>query len=134
MRRVRNVLVALVLLAFSTGFNTAQSATTLNDGKNRDRIKWLQPTLQGTTGLFNVYSAEGLRQGEFSFQGGASNYDRNPGNLDITNIPFTFTLGLHDRLEWSVGFLPWRRVRTIGSRRGGYYNETPFLRPGTGTS
>ncbi len=114
----------------------------------KSRIKWLQPTLQGTSGLFNVFSAENFRRGEFSLQFGVNNYDRAPGDLDITDFPVTFTLGLADRLEWSLGWIAQRRVDADNIRsfqtspRGpvrpthvnipptfpvGYYNGTPFL-------
>src|SRR3989442_5319228 len=44
----------------------------------KSRIKWLQPSLQGTSGLFDVFSAEGFRKGEFSLQFGGSNHDCSP--------------------------------------------------------
>ncbi|MBI3939198.1 MAG: PKD domain-containing protein [Acidobacteria bacterium] len=129
MRQVRMGSIPLVVWALCSCLSLAQSSATIEaeGGPNKDRIKWLQPTVNGTTGLFTVYSGEGLRKGEFSFMSGMTNYDRSPGNLDISNMPVTFTLGLHDRLEWSIGFLPWRKVRA-GAATQGYYNETPFLR------
>lgn len=126
MRQGRNVLIALVVLGLSAGFSAAQSTAASSGGDDKAKIKWLQPTLQGTTGLFEVYSGETLRKGEFSIQGGVSNYDRSPGNLDITVAPFSFTLGLADRVEWAIGWYPYKKVRAIGPLRG-YYNETPFL-------
>lgn len=116
----------------------------------KSRIKWLQPTIHGTTGLFDVFSAEGLRKGEFSLQLGYSNYDRDPGDLDISDFPVTFTLGLGDRVEWALGWNTQRRIDADDilfyqtSPRGpvrptrirneplsaspvAYYNGTPFL-------
>ncbi|MBI2821549.1 MAG: PKD domain-containing protein [Acidobacteria bacterium] len=129
MRQIRVVNVALVILALCWSLSLAQAPATIETAgsPHKSRIKWLQPTVQGSTGLFTIYSAEGLRRGEFSLMGGVSNYDRSPGNLDITNVPVAFTLGLHDRVEWAVGFYPYRMVRSVGPTQG-YYNETPFLK------
>ena len=142
----------------STPQTTSAAATgttvtaTLSTGGSpfKSRIKWLQPTIHGTTGLFNVFSAEGLRKGEFSLQLGYSNYDRDPGDLDISDFPVTFTLGLGDRVEWALGWNTQRRIEGDDilfyqtSPRGpvrptrirneplsaspiAYYNGTPFL-------
>jgi hypothetical protein len=134
--------------------SSAQATTTVTatiktaGSPYKSRIKWLQPSLQGTSGLFDVFSAEGFRKGEFSLQFGGTNYDRSPGDLDITDFPVTFTLGLADRLEWSLGWIAQRRVDAdnirsfqtspLGPVRPtrinispsfpvAYYNGTPFL-------
>lgn len=128
MRQVRVVSVALAVLTLCWCASLAQTGGTIETTGSpyKNRIKWLQPTLQGSTGLLTIFGAESLRKGEFSFEGGAENYDRNPGNLDITNVPFSFTLGLTDRVEWTVGLYAWRKVRS-GGGTGGYYTETPYL-------
>src|SRR3981081_3545078 len=38
----------------------------------------------GPTGLFTIYDGSTLRKGEFTFSFAFSNYDRDPGNADIT--------------------------------------------------
>lgn len=167
--RYSNARIGLIIFALYCDATTAQSpdpsqvnrqqsrvaaaatseATTIptTGSPYKGRIKWLQPSLQGTTGLFNTFSAEGLRKGEFSLQLGVSNYDRDPGDLDITDFPVAFTVGLADRLEWSLGWIaqrrvdadnirvfqtpPWGPVRptrlAVAGSPIGYYNQTPFL-------
>ena len=39
----------------------------------------------GPTGLFTIYDGSTLRKGEFTFSVAYSNYDRDPGNADITD-------------------------------------------------
>jgi hypothetical protein len=53
----------------------------------------------GPTGLFTIYDGQTLRKGEFTFSFAFSNYDRDPGNVDITDWPASFNLGLNDHLE-----------------------------------
>jgi hypothetical protein len=49
--------------------------------------------------LFTIYDGETLRRGEFTFSVSYSNYDRDPGNLDITEVPLSFNIGVNDHLE-----------------------------------
>jgi hypothetical protein len=53
----------------------------------------------GPTGLFTIYDGQTLRKGEFTFSVAFSNYDRDPGNVDITDWPASFNIGLNDHLE-----------------------------------
>ena len=53
----------------------------------------------GPTGLFTIYDGQTLRKGEFTFSVAYSNFDRDPGNVDITDHPLSFNLGLNDHLE-----------------------------------
>src|SRR6266404_8880969 len=53
----------------------------------------------GPTGLFTVYDGETLRKGEYTFSIAYSNFDRDPGNVDITEVPVSFNIGLSDHLE-----------------------------------
>lgn len=53
----------------------------------------------GPTGLFTIYDGQTLRKGEFSFSFAFSNYDRDPGNVDITDWPASFNVGLTDHIE-----------------------------------
>src|SRR5688500_20398925 len=51
----------------------------------------------GPTGLFTIYDGSTLRRGEFTFSIAYSNYDRDPGNVDIVDIPLSFNVGLNDQ-------------------------------------
>src|SRR5438132_7036798 len=53
----------------------------------------------GPTGLFTIYDGATLRKGEFTFSFAFSNYDRDPGNVDITDWPASFNVGLNEHLE-----------------------------------
>jgi len=53
----------------------------------------------GPTGLFTIYDGQTIRRGEYTFSIAYSNYDRDPGNVDITDVPLSFNVGLGDHLE-----------------------------------
>ena len=50
----------------------------------------------GATGLFTVWDADTIRRGEFTFSVAYSNYDRDPGNVDIVSTPLSFNVGLNE--------------------------------------
>src|ERR1051326_1606883 len=54
----------------------------------------------GPTGLFTIYDGQTLRKGEFTFSFAFSNYDRDPGNVDITDWPASFNVGFNDYFEF----------------------------------
>ncbi len=49
--------------------------------------------------FLSIYDGQTLRKGEFTFSAAYSNYDRDPGDVDISEIPISFQIGLSDRLE-----------------------------------
>jgi hypothetical protein len=53
----------------------------------------------GPTGLFTIYDGSTLRKGEFTFSIAYSNFDRDPGNVDIVDVPLSFNVGLNDHVE-----------------------------------
>jgi len=53
----------------------------------------------GPTGLFTIYDGSTLRRGEFTFSIAYSNFDRDPGNVDIVDVPLSFNIGLNDHIE-----------------------------------
>ncbi|MEQ1604755.1 MAG: hypothetical protein ABL999_07785 [Pyrinomonadaceae bacterium] len=53
----------------------------------------------GPTGLFTVYDSSTLRKGEYTLSASLSNYDRDPGNVDISSVPLSFQIGLSNRFE-----------------------------------
>src|SRR3954447_23189698 len=65
----------------------------------------------GPTGLFTVYDGQTLRRGEFTFSAAWSNYDRDPGDLDITEIPVSFQVGLTNRIELFFNTDAYRGVK-----------------------
>ena len=46
-----------------------------------------------------IYDGDTIRKGEFTFSVAYSNYDRDPGNVDIVDTPLSFNVGLNDHVE-----------------------------------
>ncbi len=87
------------------------------------------PTVQGGTGLFNTFSTRSLCRGEFNLAVFWNNFDRDPGDLDINQIPFNFTLGLTDRWEVWVDWITWQQTtsRNPFLLSGYQYSATRFF-------
>jgi hypothetical protein len=88
------------------------------DGNLAERQK--APTVLGGTGLFNTFSTRTLCAGEFNFALFWNNYDRDPGDIDINQVPFNFTVGLTNRWELWVNWVTWQQVTS----------DQPFLLSG----
>ncbi len=56
-------------------------------------------TIYGSTGLFTIFTADTLKKGEFAVTVGYHNYDRDPGDIDVSVNPVSFTMGVLDRWE-----------------------------------
>lgn len=76
-------------------------SVTLAQEKTIEPSYQVTPTVFGgsSTGLFNTLGTRTLKTGELTFGVFWNNYDRDPGDLDINQIPINFTLGLNDRWE-----------------------------------
>jgi len=81
----------------------------------------------GPTGLFTVYDGDTLRKGEYTFSVAYSNYDRDPGNADITSYPGSFQVGVTDNFEAFFSIEGYRAVK-INSPR----NLSSFYLPNSG--
>jgi flagellar motor protein MotB len=84
------------------------------------------PTVLGGTGLFNTFSTRTLCKGEFNFSIFWNNYDRDPGDIDINQVPFNITLGLTNRWEIWVNWVTWQQTtsRNPFLLSGYQYNAT----------
>jgi hypothetical protein len=117
---------ALIMLALVI----TMSAQTLRSDKDPRN---LAPTVGtggppgGPTGLFTVYDGQTLRRGEFTFSAAYSNFDRDPGNVDITEIPVSFQFGLTDYLELWFNTDAYRAVKVNSPR-----NLSSFYLPNSG--
>lgn len=89
-------------------FVTAAFAQEHHDGNLAERQK--APTVLGGTGLFNTFSTRTLCKGEFNFALFWNNYDRDPGDIDINQVPFNITLGLTNRWELWVNWVTWQNT------------------------
>jgi hypothetical protein len=121
------MLVLLVLCA-------AVSAQTLRPS---DDPRNIAPTVGtggppgGPTGLFTIYDGQTLRKGEFTFSIAYSNFDRDPGDVDITEVPLSFQVGLGDHLELWFSTDGYRGVKVNNPRNlSSFYlpNSQMFIR------
>src|ERR1041384_3244643 len=99
MKLATRVLVcALVLFVFSA-LSLGQTPRSDTDPRNISPSVGTGGPEGGPTGLFTIYDGQTLRRGEFTFSFAFSNYDRDPGNADITDWPASFNIGVNDHLE-----------------------------------
>ncbi|MEP7148448.1 MAG: hypothetical protein ABI857_06150 [Acidobacteriota bacterium] len=89
------------------------------------------PTLVGPTGLFTVYDGDVLRRGEFTFSVAYSNRDRDPGNVDIVEIPLAVQYGLTNRVELFFNTEAYRAIKVNSPRNlSGFYLPNSRLNVG----
>ena len=124
------IAIAMLTLVFN------MSAQTLRPEKDPRNIA---PTVGtggppgGPTGLFTIYDGQTLRAGEFTFSAAWSNYDRDPGNVDINEVPVSFQVGLNDYIELFFNTDAYRGVK-VNSRRNLSSNYLPNTRLPIGSS
>jgi hypothetical protein len=85
----------------------------------------------GPTGLFTIYDQEVLRRGEFTFSIAYSNFDRDPGNVDIVEVPVSFQIGVTNHLELFFNTDAYRGVKVNNPQNlSSFYlpNSQLFLR------
>jgi hypothetical protein len=129
MRLARRALVAALITLTLCAAASAQALRNENDPRN------IAPTVGtggppgGPTGLFTVYDGQTLRRGEFTFSIAYSNYDRDPGDADIVEVPISFQVGLSDHLELFFNTDAYRgiRVRSPANLSGFYLPNTRLL-------
>ena len=99
MRLAKNALIiALTMLTLAFAMS-AQTLRTKDDSRNIAPTVGTGGPMGGPTGLFTIYDGQTLRRGEYTFSVAYSNFDRDPGNVDITEVPVSFQIGLSDNLE-----------------------------------
>jgi len=92
--------LALALTMFAlVCLGSAQTPRSENDPRNIAPTVGTGGPIGGATGLFTVYDGQTLRRGEYTFSVAYSNFDRDPGNVDITEVPLSFQIGVSDHLE-----------------------------------
>ncbi len=122
----RSLILATLVLFF----------TTPAPGSGKAKIKRLTPTVKGSTGILGVFLPDTLRRGEYSIGFHNTHFHREPGDLDVTTFPLSFTFGLHDRLELFFSWEAYKldpgqplvpsRLRTPEAILA-FYNDTPFM-------
>ncbi len=99
MRLANRALIAALAMLVLCAAVSAQTLRSPDDPRNQSPTVGTGGPEGGPTGLFTIYDGSTLRRGEFTFSIAYSNYDRDPGNVDITDIPLSFNLGLTDHIE-----------------------------------
>ncbi|MDQ3174446.1 MAG: hypothetical protein M3Q91_12195, partial [Acidobacteriota bacterium] len=79
----RALIAALATLVLCTAVS-AQTPRGANDPRNQAPTVGTGGSPGGPTGLFTIYDGDTLRRGEFTFSIAYSNYDRDPGDVDIS--------------------------------------------------
>jgi len=101
---------ALILLVLCAAVS-AQTLRNENDPRNISPSVGTGGPSGGPTGLFTIYDGQTLRKGEFTFSVAYSNFDRDPGNVDITEVPVSFQVGLSDHIELFFNTDAYRGVK-----------------------
>jgi hypothetical protein len=78
---------------------SAQTLRPESDKRNQSPAVGTGGSEGGPTGLFTVYDGSTLRRGEFTFSLAYSNYDRDPGSVDIADTVASFNVGINDHIE-----------------------------------
>jgi hypothetical protein len=116
MRLARRALFAALTTLILLSAVTAQTLRPGNDPRNQAPTVGTGGTPGGPTGLFTIYDGDTLRKGEFTFSVAYSNYDRDPGDVDISVIPLSFNIGISDHLELFYSTEGYRGVNVNNPR------------------
>ena len=117
----RALIGALATLVLCTAVS-AQTPRGENDPRNQAPTIGTGGSPGGPTGLFTIYDGDTLRRGEFTFSIAYSNYDRDPGDVDITEIPVSVNIGINDHLELFFNIDAYRGVKVNNPKHlSGFY-------------
>jgi len=94
----RALLSALTIFVLSAAVS-AQTLRLPQDPRNQAPAVGTGGPEGEPTGLFTVYDGDTIRRGEFTFSVAYSNFDRDPGNVDLVETPLSFNVGLNDHVE-----------------------------------
>lgn len=134
MKLANKVYFATLLLLTLVFMASAQSnAKSEKDPRNTAPTVGTGGPIGGPTGLFTVYDGSTLRRGEYTFSAAFSNYDRDPGNVDITSMPLSFQIALTDNVELFFNTEGYRQVKVNSQRNlSSYYlpNSQQFSQGG----
>jgi Bacterial Ig domain len=99
MRLAHRALIAALVSLVLCAAVSAQTLRSPNDPRNQSPAVGTGGPEGGPTGLFTIYDGSTLRRGEFTFSIAYSNFDRDPGNVDIVDVPLSFNVGINDHIE-----------------------------------
>lgn len=122
---IRAYVITLLLLTFVfavSAQNTDKNLRSEKDPRNTAPTVGTGGPVGGPTGLFTVYDGQTLRKGEFTFSAAWSNFDRDPGNVDLTEVPVSFQYGLTNRIELFFNTDAYRAIKVNSPRNlSGFY-------------
>ena len=99
MKLANRVLFCALAIFVLCAAASAQTLRQENDPRNISPSVGTGGPEGGPTGLFTIYDGQTIRRGEYTFSVAYSNFDRDPGNVDLTEVPLSFNIGLSDHLE-----------------------------------
>ena len=99
MKLATRALIAALTILVLCAVMSAQTLRSPEDPRNQAPAVGTGGPVGGPTGLFTIYDGDTIRKGEFTFSVAYSNYDRDPGNVDIVDTPLSFNVGLNDHVE-----------------------------------
>jgi hypothetical protein len=99
MRLATRALIAALTILVLCAVMSAQTLRSPQDPRNQAPAVGTGGPVGGPTGLFTIYDGDTIRKGEFTFSVAYSNYDRDPGNVDIVDTPLSFNVGINDHVE-----------------------------------
>ncbi len=121
--KLANKAFVIALFMLSLVFSmTAQTLRPIDDPRNTAPTVGTGGPPGGPTGLFTIYDGQTLRSGEFTFSAAYSNYDRDPGDVDIVEVPLSFQVGLGDNVELFFNTDAYRAIKVNSPRNlSGFY-------------
>ncbi|MGH9871725.1 MAG: PKD domain-containing protein [Pyrinomonadaceae bacterium] len=122
----RALLSALTVLVLSAAVS-AQTLRSPQDPRNQAPAVGTGGPEGGPTGLFTVYDGDTIRRGEFTFSVAYSNFDRDPGDVDLVETPLSFNVGLNDHVELFFKTIGYRGIKVNNPK-----NLSSFYLPNNG--
>lgn len=135
MRLANRVLLCTLAIFILASVASAQALRNENDPRNQSPSVGTGGPEGGPTGLFTIYDGSTLRKGEFTFSIAYSNYDRDPGDVDIVDVPLSFNVGINDHLELFFKTTGYRGIKVNNPRNlSSFYLPNSQLKfPGLGS-
>lgn len=104
--------LSLAVVSFSqTAVSVDKSKRSAKDDRNTAPTVGTGGAMGGPTGLFTVYDGQTLRKGEYTFSAAYSNFDRDPGDADFTEVPISFQVALTNNVELFFNTDAYRAVK-----------------------
>lgn len=122
MRLAKRALIAALVTLTLCVAASAQTLRPESDPRNQSPSVGTGGPEGGPTGLFTIYDGSTIRRGEFTFSIAYSNFDRDPGDVDIVDIPSSFNVGLNDHIEVFFKSNLYRGIKANNPQNlSGYY-------------